>query len=244
MTEKEQLSERYKELHPEHKRPYGGWTEDEIKQRITEMENGGKPSEEPTENKPKTITMTEDQLNSIIQKAQSAGKENAEIEAVKSGGWQTYTPEKDENKKAKMKVYRNNEEEPFKLVVDWKRIRLERDEVTREMTVQIYKLTLLDDDGKTSEKEMRWEEFMKIDTYETVEIISTRETPLRKSHGMVRRAPKVKGYTYSRGVDLDVDSVGKSGGMVEAWEIAIDHTHKVKRPNGQIITINNSRLNP
>lgn len=194
----------------------------------------------------KKITLTEEQLEQMLRKAQADGQEAGKTgRQLNAGGWEEFKPEKSANKKAKMKLYRKDTDQDFSLLIDWKRLRHEINPQTREVTRQIYKLTLLGDDGKEWTTELPWEEFIQINDYEEVEIVATNEKLLRKSHGLIRKTPQIKGYTYSNGVDgVSVDSKGDAGEMVEAFEVAMEHNHVIKRPNGQTLTIHNSRLNP
>jgi len=195
---------------------------------------------------PKKITLTEEQLNDMLGKAQADGKKSARTgQALNQGGWEEFTPEKGQNKMARMKLYRKDSDDEFSLIIDWKRLRFDFNEITRQRDKEIFKLTLLTPEGKEDFVELEWAEFMKINDFEDVEIIATTEKLLRRSHGLVRKSPVVKGYTFSKGFGdaSGVEERGKSPGMVEAIEIKTDHTHVIQRPNGQKITIHNSRLN-
>lgn len=194
------------------------------------------------------VTMTKGELKGLIGEYVQQALGNAKSEArslqkeIGLGDWKEYKAPEKKNKTARMRLYREDTDQEFGLIIDWKFLKNEYNEDTRKKDIPVYKLTIL----KGEEKEfinLPLKEFTKINDFETVEILHIDEKVLEKSDGKVRVPRRDKGgYVFSRAVD------GIHLGDLTNEEVSLKVFRKrrictIKRPNGQTLKINSNRLN-
>ena len=147
-------------------------------------------------------------------------------------------------KTARIKLYQKDTNAPKGLIVDYKHLKWDYDENTRQHDKDIYELTVLYEDEKTEKVQMSILDFSHISLSEKVEIVESNEKVLAKVYGKVRKTVQNReGYSMSpHSTGGDVNRL-----VGDAWvdEKVTMVTTKciVKRPNGQLVEINNSRLN-
>lgn len=208
---------------------------------MSEIENG---EEKVNERNKKTITLTEDELKQMINEGISSFvSSQPKIDLRAETGWQEVKEEK-AKKTARMKLYQEDTNSPFGLVVDWKFLKFEYDEETRKRDKPMYEVTVKFDD-KEKKIVMALGDFIDINTYETVEILETDSKKVAKSFGKVRQTLQDGGYYRSPFPGAN-GSVNRplQGEFVDQNVEKIVAFHKIKRENGEILTINNDRLNP
>lgn len=210
--------------------------------KMEETENLIKPANIPP--KKETIEVTKDELKSMIQDGIQSYIKAANSEPARtSDGWHE-EKESSDVKFARIKVYQEDTNSEKGLIVDWKFLKNEFNELTRKHDKQIYELTVK---YKDREKKVNMEllDFTRIKDYEEVKILSTESKKMVKVTGKVRRAMQDKsGYTRSvfagSGGAVDRPIVGD---FVDEKVERIESFHKVQLQNGEILEINNSRLN-
>ena len=185
-----------------------------------------------------TITISKSDLSSLINDA----IKQKEVEEPELGDWQKYNPAKSKNRTCKLALYQVDGDSPSGVVVDYKYLRKEYNEETRKNDHIIYRITVKYEDG-VKEHEVNWKKFNLEDKkMETAEIIETKREKIVRNHGRVAVAHREKGYIYSSLLDLSVE--GKAGnGFVDQLEIADRTTFKIKRKNGDILSLPDTRIN-
>jgi len=218
-------------------KPNKNWKEETIRAKLE--------GTEPPEKSPETISITKEELKQLLKEA----KEEASVQAGQNltqmnvGGWEEKKDDKGANKRAHMKLYQKDTDSPLGLIIDWKHLRFDYDEKSRDYDKDIYKITVLYDDS-TEEVEMSLLDFIKINNYETVEIIETKRKKLIKKEGQVRRTGRNKeGYAMSPHPMGGTDHV-IMGDFTDMIVERIEETHIIKRPDGRTLEIPNGRLNP
>ena len=193
------------------------------------------------------IELSKEELKNIILEA----KEEAQKEATrgfevdkKIGDWEEESEERKQNKTARMRLFQEDGNSEFGLIIDWKFLKNERrEDIDGVKVVQMYEITVAYEGDKVEKHTIPLIDFVRINDLETVEIIATEEKVLTKKHGKVRRVAKNReGYAMSPHVEGGTDFV-MLGDWVDLKETKVLTIHTIKRPNGQTLKINNSRLN-
>ena len=203
------------------------------------------------------VTLSKSELRRMMEsvaedKISTLKMENAELKQhslslekqVGLGDWQDVDVNKKRSHTAQFKLWRKDTDQVWGLIVDWKHLRFDYDENSRKYDKDIYKVTLMDDQGNKSEVEMTIKELGEINEKETVQIIDMQKKVQVMSMGKVRRSPKTRdGYTLSPGVNLE-GLIRPDGGEWVDQSVTRDLiTCTVKRKNGQVFEINANRLN-
>jgi hypothetical protein len=200
--------------------------------------------EVPKEAEP-TVSLTKDELQQIIKEA----KEEATIKAgenltqLQVGEWSERDDSQKVNKTARMKLYQKDSDSPLGLIIDWKHLRFDYDETTRQHDRDIYKLTVLYEDDVTEDVEMPLLDFARINNFETVELIDSDRKVLVKKEGKVRKAGRNReGYVMGSHPSGGTDHI-MLGDWIDVEVERIDETHTIRRPNGDTLKVHNNRLN-
>lgn len=202
----------------------------------------------------KTITVKKDDLMKMVEEIAEAKvmKLREENETLKHslekeiglGDWQDLGAVKDRKHTAKFKLWRDNTDEPFKMIIDWKYLRMDYDEATRAYDKPIYKITLQDDEAKTSFTELTLKQFSEILDSETVDIVKMDKIQQGVKLGKVRKAAQKEGYTLSPGVNLSgLELHNQSQPFVDDIVTRDKIICTVRRQNGLQFEINADRLN-
>jgi hypothetical protein len=210
----------------------------------TTTDTGVKPLE-----KEKTITMTKEELDKMIAERIEADRKQQEgqhIGTVKADNqWQEYKEPVKPNKIAKFRLYRENGEAPYGLIVDKWWLRDDYDENTRTYSKKIYKIVVQYDDMSRKEYEIEYVKLGAIADIEKVEIINEDRKVLSMSQGQVNKAYRdTDGYIYSpHAAGGAVKIKGEISGKVPLLVKRDDVMCTVRRANGQTFQIHVSKLN-
>jgi len=176
----------------------------------------------------------------INEKKPEKSAESAEL----ADGW---TEEDEKNSRfptATLKLYQKDTNSPKGLVVDFKHLKYDYDENTRKYDKDMYELTVLYDDKNVEKVVIPLVDFSHINDIERVEIIETEEKRMSKVYGKIRRPSKNReGYTMSDYPGSGLIEKHPSEGWVDEKVTMVDTTCKIRRPNGDILTIKNEKLN-
>ncbi len=199
------------------------------------------------------IVLSKAELNALMDsKIAALRDENAALKTqnqglekqVGIGDWKAVEDTRKRKHTATFRMWRPDTDQPFALIVDWKHLRYDYDENSRKHDKDIYKLTLLHEDGTKTHTEMSLSEFATIGDVETVEISEKEDTELVKVHGKIRKAAKGRdGATMSRNVAYPGIDVPDGGEWVDLEERKIESSFLVTRKDGQTFRINGNRLN-
>lgn len=203
------LNERYTALHKEGKKPFAGWTDDEVRVKISEMEGSGiKPATSAAGNnvakegaepgaKEKTYTLTESQLKEIINGNQKQERRNIferDNEPVPEAPVQRriYT--------CRIAVWQKDSDSPLGVVTDLKTIRRDMDPETKKHNVDILRATITYDDGKTEQFEYAIGKHYEIFTMsEIVEIVEEKRDKMKQDKGAIYKTKsKMEGGILTR----------------------------------------------
>ena len=193
------------------------------------------PAEEPkTED---TITLTKTSLKQMMEEIRT--EERAKTQKIKDNDWQEFKAPAKRKFTCTMKVYRKDSESEPGLIVDWKRIRTERDPETKKLTYDIYKLTIRYDDGHEDTIEIPVHEFNSFQETETCEIVKMEERKLQMKQGETR-ASKVSRDDTGNEMILGDEKTSDSIPLIVVKDSPI---LTIKRPNGQTMEIGIDRIN-
>lgn len=231
---RDELVEKYKELYGE--KPHHKLSEESLKDRIENF----KPVENP-EPKDEKITISKTELNSLIEQALERRTKTPDLR--EGSEWREVKEQKGV-KTARMRLYREDTNSEFGLVLNKKFLRYDFNEETRRKDLSIYEILLKYPDGE-KKIEMPLKEYIGINDFETVQIIDTESKKLVKSVGKIKRALRdEKGYTRSAfpGTGGSVDRP-LFGDYVDEEVERIESFHTIKRPNGETLLVHNDQLN-
>ncbi|MFA5340682.1 MAG: hypothetical protein WC332_02790 [Clostridia bacterium] len=192
--DKEQLQKRYTEL--KGKKPFAGWDEAELSQKISELETAPKDVFTAEQPKEKVYQLTESELRKIIN-----GKEGERDIFTKD---MTPVPEyapKPRTYKCTVRLYQKDANSPVGVVTDLKTLRRDRDPETKKLNVDILQAEVTYDDGRKEwTPEFQIGEFYQIFTSkETCDIIKEDKKPMKQDYGMVyKTAVKKEGGIQTR----------------------------------------------
>jgi hypothetical protein len=232
--DKEQLTKRYIELHPENKKPFAGWSEAELTNKIATME-GKKPA---PINKPepvKTVTLTEEELRKIVNGDQETRRNifTSDLEPVEE------EPETPRVHTCKVALYKKDIDSPEGVVTDLKTVRRDKDPVTQLQNIDICRATVTYPDGKTEDIEYPIGDHYKIFTVrEDVEIIEKKDKKMKMDKGYVYKTKTVEKNGIRTRMDGERTSV-----QVPMRERFTHSTFTVRRRNGQEFTLKPKVIN-
>ena len=187
--------------------------------------------------KDETITLTKTSLKQMMEEIRT--EERAKTQKIKDNEWQEFKAPAKRKHTCTMKVYRKDSESEPGIIVDWKRIRTERDPETKKMTYHIYKLTIRYDDGHEDTVEIPVHEFNSFQETETCEIIKIEERKLQKKQGETR-ASKISRDDTGNEMILGDEKTSDSVPLIVVKDSPI---LTIKRPNGQVMEIGIDRIN-
>lgn len=235
---RDELIKKYEDLYgvkPHHK------LNDENIQKAIDNFSPNLPKGEPVESeKDDKITLSRAELQHMIKEAM----ENKTPDLRESSDWKEMVENKD-NKTARMRLYREDTNADFGLVLDKKLLKYEYDEDTRKRDKAIYEVTVLYPGG---EKKILipLAEYIEINDFETVIILETESKKLVKSFGKIRQTMKDKsGYSRSSfpGAGGSVNNKDFLGDFVDQNVVRIESFHTIKRPDGSTLKVHNNQLN-
>lgn len=242
------------------KRPFPGWSAEEIQEKLKEVEHINlqepktsedveppvaeieKPEEKKIAKEP-TITLTKDQLKHMLDEIRQEERAAA-MDLRSSEDWKEVEAQK-KIQTARMKLYQKDGNAPKGVIIDWKKLKDEWDEETRKYDKMICEIVVRYDGGETEKVNMPLIQFARISDYETVKILETEAKKMVKVVGKVRRAlPDRYGYVRSSfaGAGGSLDGV-LLGDFVDERVERIESKHKIQRPNGETFWLRNDRLN-
>lgn len=197
------------------------------------------------------ITVTKDQLDKMIKEmvaseVSAVQRENRQLKnKPRVGEWREFKPVERGNHMATFRVWQKTLDDEPGLIVDLEFVKNIMDEETGRKTKPVYRLTLLHNDGKTSEEDIALVDLTENHTRETVEIIEMTRKPMFKNHGEIRVPKKNKeGYIMSTNLPesaVNEEYMGDSFVPLNEWRDNITCT--VRRESGQTFKINGNRLN-
>lgn len=204
------------------KKPFHGWTDDEILAKVEEAKKGGGGgqvsswgdeamdkdgglSDEST-NAPRgggllgteTITMNKDELSAMIRREVEAAKneERRRFESDKQTifeGWREIKEDKKENNEASLRMYRKDGNSPKGIIVDMKFFENVWDPYHPDrIKDQIYEFTIQYDGGKTEKIQMPYIRLLDIQEREVVKILERKTKLLERVTGRVERSARTK----------------------------------------------------
>ncbi len=163
-------------------------------------------------------------------------------EAKKIGKWiKSKTPKK-QNPTAQMRVYREDGMAEGGLIIDSKFIKNAFNEETRKYDVPMYRIWVRYDGGVIKEHEVSLATWTQINEFETVEGIKIDKAEQEMIQGVGVKPTTKSGYAFSNPGFFGTkgEQTGETFDfVVKRDEIVWD----VKRANGEIFTINASKLN-
>ena len=160
------------------------------------------------------------------------------------GDWVDVGPNKKRSHTATFRLWRENTEQEFGLIVDWKHLRFDYDEKSRDYDKDIYKITLLMPDDTRRDAELPLKDFGDIKDIETVQIIEMDKVQQVAKIGTIRKSPQTRdGYKLSPGVGLEGLLIPASNEWVDQLVTREKITCSVRRKNGQVFSVDSSRLN-
>lgn len=162
----------------------------------------------------------------------------------KAGEWKEVERGKGANKTAKLRLYQEDSESPFGVIVRADYHKTVWDEETHKHDKMLYKVEVLYEDGSKKSLEMDAIEYSKINVTEDVELIKNDRKEMRMSSGKIGRPMRDKdGYPIYKmnagGYGAARDVIGE----VDLEVIRYDETFTVRRPNGQEFEIHSKYLN-
>ncbi len=163
------------------------------------------------------------------------------------GKWQDVDTNQKRKHTARMKLWRKTTDDDWGMIIDWKHLRFDYDENTRTHDKDIYRITLLYEDGAKKEEEIMLKEFAEINDIEQVDIVEMDKKTQERidpNNPKIRRSPQVGGYTFSPGYDMYGLKMPDAGGIYVDNIVTQDKiTCTIRRQNGQTLTLDSSRLN-
>lgn len=233
------MSDRLQEL-----KDMKAWLKPELKDEY----NALKAAEDAKEDKPKTITMTAEELKAFVNSEISKYKDtqgDAEgmEEAIRFGKWIKDRQPKKRNHTATMKLYREDGLSEPGLIIDWKFIKNIENVDSRKMEDPLYQITVLYEDGKRKNYEIKLEELAQINEVEKVEIVEQKVEEQKLIQGEGQRPHTEGGYSYANPGFFGTKAKVGSGETFEYIIKRKEITCTIKRPNGQTLSIHSDRLN-
>lgn len=189
------------------------------------------------EDKEESITLTKTSLKQMMEEIRT--EERAKTKKIRDTEWQEFKAPAKRKSTCTMKVYRKDSESEPGLIVDWKRIRTERDPETKKLTYDIYKLTIRYDNGKEETIEIPVHEFNSFQETETCEIVKTEEHRLQMKQGETRASKVSRDDTGNEMILGDE----KTNDNIPLIVVKDSPVLTIKRPNGQEMEIGIDRIN-
>jgi hypothetical protein len=234
-SEREELEELKTELENEVTKPYVPDTEvadvpkptTSIPKELTEPELAMNPEEK--------VTFTKAGLLQMLREIRS--DERLKPSKTHDTEWH----EKEEGKKrshtATIRLWHPNQDEPAGVIMDYRRLRIEKDPDTGKRTREIYEMDILYSDGKIKKVTVPIEEFINLNEVETCAIVEIREKEYQMSEGFTNKSVT----RIEDGIETVFDE--KTGKKVPLLVTRDDGVAVLKRGNGEQIVIKLSKLN-
>jgi hypothetical protein len=192
-------------------------------------------------------TLLDEAVQRYKQEALKEYKDSGMEEVKKFGQWMKAKQHKEENRRAKLRLYREEGTAEPGLVIDLKFKKNGFNEATRKHDDPIYELSVLYSTGEQKEDirqvEMRLLDFVQINEFEEVEILDKEETPQVLIQGQGRAAYTNSGYSFSAPSMFGTKPQKESGEVFDYIVSRTDMIYRVKRPNGDILRLHSSKLN-
>lgn len=201
-------------------------------------------------NKEPTITLTKTELQQMIAEGIKEAQANAPAKTYKQqvDEWKKAEPEVTRNRTAKIRMYREDAFQDPGLIIDLKDTKKPAfNEETRKHDVLMYKIWVRYDDGQVKEYELPLVQLVQnYNEFEDVEIVDQKEEEQVKvvGKGQMPRTGK-GGHKFSSPIMFGIPTRPEDN-TGETFDLEVRRkfvTVTVKRPNGQLLTINADRLN-
>lgn len=198
-----------------------------------------------------TVTITKDELNEVIQKGILAAMEQyktqmdgvtKDVAGIRDGKWTKVREVKKGNPTARIKIFREDGDSAPGVLIDWKFLKHGFNEETRRNDILIYRITVLYEGGEKKQFDVPWIDVISGEEFETVEIIKQDIEPQEMRKGFGELPVNKNGYMLSNPGFFGTKQQASDG----SFEYVV--TRKVvvctvKRPNGEILVLDASRLN-
>ena len=192
-------------------------------------------------------TMLDEAVQRYKQEALKDYKESGMEEVKKFGEWMKAKQVKEANRKAKLRVYREDGTAEGGVVIDLKFKKNAFNETSRKYDDPIYEVTVLYSTGEQKEDirkvEMRLLDFVASNEFEDVELIDKDETPQVLIQGQGMTAYTNSGYSFSSPGFFGTKAQKEPGEVFDYIVSRNDIFYRVKRPNGDILRLHSSKLN-
>lgn len=186
------------------------------------------------------VTVKKESLDKLLSKVQEMeerisnyDKIMSGVTSIRRGEWEE-TEQKQMQRTATIKKWRPDTESPWKYIIDWHYLRRERFE---NDWVDIYKMTLMDEQGNMSFKEFTLSQWAKVADHDIVKLLTLKEKILERVVGdtrlmnLVEDSSRISGYRPEIGKRIKM----KVTRAERFWDIEF--------PNGYQMLINENRLN-
>lgn len=208
------------------------------------------PVAEPSSGK---VTLTKNELEELIDsKLETLRAENdilkhkqGELHRELGGGeWQVEESLKPRTHHSWLKLYRENADEEYGLIVKWEKYKTITNELTGAIRQELYRITCLYPNDSTKEFTIPLLDLARISDREKVEVIKIDRKKLVKIHGKVQKSIVDKeGYTRSANISDPEIQGEKTGNWVDLREVRDETTVTIKRNSGQTYTMSDLYLN-
>lgn len=187
-----------------------------------------------------TVTVKKASLDSVLQKMQdlearvaSYDKMMSGVTTIQRGEWQE-TPQRTLERTAMVKKWQADTDSPWQYIIDWKFVRRERFE---NDFVDIYRMTIMDEQGNRSQKEFTLSQWAKISTFDIVKMSNLQEKIYERKVGDTRQVSYVSDSSRISGLRPEV------GRKVDMKVTRAERFWTIEFPNGLKMEINENRLN-
>jgi hypothetical protein len=230
------------------KNPFPGWTKDQLLKRIDNLKRPDSekiPEEEllESEKEDRLIMIPKSELQEMIDEATRKAL-SSQPETPDFTDWREWTPPKDKNKTATLKLYQEAGDKPVGVVTRVEYLKTVWNEEEHKFNKVLYAMEVTYDDKSVKNYEIDVREYAKLNRIEKVELIDVDRKILKKSTGKTMlNLPNNKGIMMR---NANSGSYGVSLGgeyEVDLNVFRVDETFTVLRPNGQKLKIHSKYLN-
>lgn len=208
----------------------------------------------PQSSQEEKVTLTRQELEELIDsKLATVKMENDKLrqnardthERMGLGEWREEQAIGERQHDGFLKLYRQNSDQPYGLVVFWKLYEIKKNPLSGRIEQELYKIKCLYEDGSEKEFIIPLLELGQLQDRENVKIIEEERKKLVKIHGKVRRATvDTQGYTRSYGLEGGSDLINANpGAYVDLKEIRDETFITIKRASGQTYRMNVKYIN-
>uniref|UniRef100_A0A6M3LQB7 Uncharacterized protein n=1 Tax=viral metagenome TaxID=1070528 RepID=A0A6M3LQB7_9ZZZZ len=176
----------------------------------------------------------QDMLKQMIEEREA---NQPKADEVPLNTWVSEGKKKDMQRTARLRLYQKDSDSPIGIVTGFKHHKWGQNPRTLEMNVDIYKVSLVYDDGTQEEIEMPYEEFSKMELKEEVKILKIDVAEKVMTQGYVNKPQQKNGYIVYG------DRYPRTGERIPLEVKSADYTAHIERPNGQKLTLDIKYLN-